>query len=201
MSIDLTRPLVSSMGQHDPLDGLVTYLELQSAEGLEVEDRARMTTPIADTAEMCRDIGWATDDPLGIGGMLDDATRLAQLVFGCGVERRVLLLRILAEAERSLDAFGTSSLLSLPAKQRLPFRELGLSIGAYGLRRIKNLVKGDQEIAAVVGRLLLYQPLADQIRTFWSEPTHRLSSTWADHCDINTVMLATSLAPEGYFRL
>ena len=32
MSIDLTRPLVPSMGQHDPLDGLVTYLELQTAE-------------------------------------------------------------------------------------------------------------------------------------------------------------------------
>ena len=29
MSIDLTRPLVPSMGQHDPLDGLVTYNELQ----------------------------------------------------------------------------------------------------------------------------------------------------------------------------
>ena len=31
MSIDLTYPLVSSMGQHDPLDGLVTYCELQAA--------------------------------------------------------------------------------------------------------------------------------------------------------------------------
>ncbi len=31
MSIDLTYPLVSSMGQHDPLDGFVTYNELQAA--------------------------------------------------------------------------------------------------------------------------------------------------------------------------
>ncbi|HJX55592.1 MAG TPA: hypothetical protein VJ350_02035, partial [Methanoregula sp.] len=29
MSTDLTRPLVPSMGQHDPLDGFVTYHELQ----------------------------------------------------------------------------------------------------------------------------------------------------------------------------
>src|SRR5665647_1548004 len=30
MSIDLMRPLVPSMGQHDPLDGLLTCLDLQS---------------------------------------------------------------------------------------------------------------------------------------------------------------------------
>ncbi|MDD1666502.1 MAG: hypothetical protein LUQ23_03090, partial [Methanomicrobiales archaeon] len=31
MSIDLSYPLVTSMGQHDPLDGLVTYCELRLA--------------------------------------------------------------------------------------------------------------------------------------------------------------------------
>ena len=30
MSIDLSRPLMASMGQHDPLDGFVTYNELQA---------------------------------------------------------------------------------------------------------------------------------------------------------------------------
>ena len=30
MSIDLSYPLVPSMGQHDPLDGLVTYCQLQA---------------------------------------------------------------------------------------------------------------------------------------------------------------------------
>ena len=30
MSTDLTRPLVPSMGQHDPLDGFVTCNELQT---------------------------------------------------------------------------------------------------------------------------------------------------------------------------
>ncbi|MGE5831837.1 MAG: hypothetical protein ACM3X8_02870, partial [Methanomicrobiales archaeon] len=33
MSIDLSRPLVASMGQHDPLDGLVTFCEIQVARG------------------------------------------------------------------------------------------------------------------------------------------------------------------------
>ncbi len=30
MSIDLKRPLIPSMGQHDPLDGYITYNEIQS---------------------------------------------------------------------------------------------------------------------------------------------------------------------------
>ena len=53
MSIDLSRPLVSSMGQHDPLDGLVTCLELQTAEGFDAEDGADLTAAIADMTEMC----------------------------------------------------------------------------------------------------------------------------------------------------
>jgi len=32
MSIDLSYVLVPSMGQHDPLDGLVTYCELQARQ-------------------------------------------------------------------------------------------------------------------------------------------------------------------------
>lgn len=33
MSIDLSRPLVPAMGQHDPLDGLITYYQLQGQAG------------------------------------------------------------------------------------------------------------------------------------------------------------------------
>lgn len=201
MSIDLERPLVSSMGQHDPLDGLVVYLELQAAEGLEAGDRAALATPIADTTEMCQRGRWTTDDPLGIGGLLDDAARLAQLVFGRGVDRRQLLRQILVAAELSLRAFGRATLLSRPAEHRLAFRELGLAIGISGLERIRALVPLDHELDPVITDLLLYRPLADTIQTFWSNPAHRLTSTWMDHRDINTVMLATSVSPEGYFQI
>lgn len=47
-------------------------------------------------------------------------------------------------------------------------------------------------------RLQQYQSLAEHIEAFWSDPSHRSSKTWIDHDDINTVMLATSLAPEGF---
>jgi hypothetical protein len=201
MSIDLTRPLVSSMGQHDPLDGLVRYLELQAATGLDARDRASLEAPIADATEMCQGARWATDDPLGIGGLLDDAARLAGLVFGCGVGRRPLLHQILIAADRSLRAFELSSPLHDPAEHRLAFRELGLAIGLSGLESIRNFVQADDELYARVRDLLLNLPLADQIRTFWSDPAHRRTRTWMEHRDINTVMLATSLEPEGYLQL
>ena len=201
MSIDLRRPLVTSMGQHDALDGLITYLELEAATGLNAAERAALATPIADTIAMCQDARWATDDPLGIGGLLDSATRLAQLVFGHALERRALLRKILVEANVSLQAFGRSSLLERPAEYRLPFRELGLAIGLYGLQRINMLAKGELELGPIIGGLLLYTPLAARIRTFWSDPAPRHGSTWMDHRDINTVMLATSLVPDGYLQI
>lgn len=199
MSIDLQRPLVSSMGQHDPLDGLVTCLELQAEERLEAEERAALATPVADTTEMCLGARWTTDDPLGIGGLLDDATRLAQLVFSRGLDRGQLLRQIFVAAALSLQVFGRSPLLSRPAGQRLAFRELGLAIGLSGLEWIRDLVKRDHELDPVITELLLHRPLADTIPAFWSDPACRLTSTWMEHRDINTVMLATSLVPEGYF--
>jgi hypothetical protein len=201
MSIDLTRPLVSSMGQHDPLDGLITCLELQDAAGYDADDGTDLTAAIAAMTEMCASARWATDDPLGIGGLLDDATRLAQLIFEHGVKRHELLRQLLVDARRSLRSFNGTYLLSLCAEHRLAFRELGLSIGIHGLQRLRHLVAHDRDLAAVTDSLSPYQPLASQIQTFWSDPAHRLSNTWIDHRDINSVMLATSLAPEGYLQL
>ncbi len=201
MSIDLSRPLVSSMGHHDPLDALITYLELQTASQVDAGEEVGLMRAIGKTTQMCERGRWVTDDPLGIGGLLDNATRLAQMVFEYGVERHGLLRQLLTEAEVSLRSFARSSLLSTAADRRLAFRELGLSIGVQGLTQIKNLIQQDRELTAVVNDLLEYRPLAEQIQAFWSDPAHRQSTTWTDHRDINMVMLATSIAPLGYLRL
>ena len=37
--------------------------------------------------------------------------------------------------------------------------------------------------------------------SFWLLPEHRQVRTWLDHEDINDVMLATSLVPEGFLML
>ena len=43
--------------------------------------------------------------------------------------------------------------------------------------------------------------LRDRMEGFWLEPAHRQVATWTEHRDINEVMLATSLVPEGFLVL
>lgn len=67
------------MGHHDPLDALITYMELKACAGrlgipLEEVD---LDNAIADFPAMCAGNSWATDDPLGTGGLMVDAFRLA----------------------------------------------------------------------------------------------------------------------------
>lgn len=201
MSIDLSRPLVASMGQHDPLDGLITCLELRTAPGCEVGKRVDLTAAIADMTEMSANGHLPTDDPLGIGGLLDDANRLSRLVFENRIEQRDLLYQILVAAEFSLREFVRSFIPRRPAEQRLAFRELGLSIGIHGLEQTSHRVAQDRELKSLIDSLMLFQPLAEQIDTFWSDPACRRCLMWIEHRDINSVMLATSLAPAGYHQI
>ena len=46
-----------------------------------------------------------------------------------------------------------------------------------------------------------YTLLSDRIETFWLDPSNNQGSGWMAHRDINSVMLATSLAPDGYLSL
>ena len=43
--------------------------------------------------------------------------------------------------------------------------------------------------------------LREEIEAFWLERVHRASESWIDHREINMVMLATSLAPDGYLEM
>ena len=87
MSTDLARPLVPSMGLHDPLDGFVTYSELQATAAMDFPEApgAGLQAEITDMVGICRGTGSrVTDDPLGIGGLLFDACRIAQLMVKAG---------------------------------------------------------------------------------------------------------------------
>ncbi|MGD9765428.1 MAG: hypothetical protein AB7V27_17155 [Candidatus Binatia bacterium] len=57
LSIDLSRPLVTSMGQHDPLDGLVTYAQLEATAA---GTRPSLVGASADFAAMIDPRGLAT---------------------------------------------------------------------------------------------------------------------------------------------
>jgi hypothetical protein len=200
MSIDLSRPLVDSMGQHDPLDGLITCLELQTDQGLNDREEQALIPAITAMTQMCFHAQWVTHDPLGIGGLLDNATRLSQLIFEHHLPFHDLLDQVLLAADRSLRSLSRTSCLSQPAETRLPFRELGLSIGLKGLPMIRDLVAGHHALLGAVNGLLRFQPFAEQIESFWSSPRRRTTQTWTDHQEINRVMLATSLAPESYLE-
>jgi hypothetical protein len=200
MSIDLTRPLVPSMGQHDPLDGLLTCLDLandfaRSSTSLKAPD---LSNAIADFSGMIERDRLATSDPLGIGGLLIDAARLARLVHeGARGADPELLDALLVAAFHGLRHFNASSDLSSPANRRLAFRELGIAIGFAALETI------DRDVMTVETRQLCKQldgfaRLRRDIETFWLLPENRAVRSWVDHSDINDVMLATSLSPHGF---
>jgi hypothetical protein len=209
MSIDLSYPLVLSMGQHDPLDGLITYTQLQATAA---EDPAPSTTDlsaeIADMARMCQGKSWVTDDSLGIGGLLSDAFRVAQLMVK-GYFADADLLAILLDASRTgLEAFGREDTLRLPADYRLAFRELGLSIGLKAVEGLLRFIERNErtfgtarELKAWTKALKQYEALAEAIDRFWLEPEHQKVKSWTEHQEINMVMLATCLAPDGYLTL
>jgi hypothetical protein len=189
MSIDLSRPLVPSMGQHDALEGYVTCLQLRAT----AEERALPASPVANASRPEHPIeplagfesvldpsNLVTDDPLGIGGLLIDACRLWHL------DSAHPLIGNLLQA--ALDGMPGDVLdLAQPASRRLGFRELGLSIGLHGIDLVPDARR----------RFAAYLPLRDRIEAFWLDPRNRQSEPWLTHRDIDEVMLASSLAPAG----
>jgi len=202
MSIDLSRPLVSSMGHHDPLDGLITCMEIQS---LEPGSRSLDDT-IGVLADMCRSVNWTTPDPLGLGGLLTDAWRLAKLrTAGVDIALPGLLQDMLEAAVVGLSIYSRDNSLHQSAEYRLAFRELGLSIGLQAAIRLitlesrnPELFRTETRVPSLLEELGHYIPLQEQIEDFWLESDNREVTSWTDHIDINMVMLATSLAPEGF---
>ncbi len=210
MSIDLSRPLMPSMGQHDPLDGFVTYNELQVSAAKDPKKSIGndLRAEIIDIANICEGRSWATDDPLGIGGLLFDASRVTQLMISGNHEQAGLLETLLESCLIGLDSFLKENSLKLPAGFRLAFRELGLSIGLQAVEKIRELIeqksgllREKDSLLSLLKTLSRYAGLKEIIEKFWLEGTNRYADSWTAHQDINWVMLATSLAPDGFLEL
>lgn len=191
MSIDLSRPLVPSMGQHDPLDAYVTCLQLEAtATRFPDSGGPSLTDAIADFAAMIPS-ELASTDPLGIGGLLTDGCRLDQLTRRGVADQQELRDRLLAAAQVGLSAYARSGDLERPSEMRLAFRELGLAIGLAAVPMI----------AGRSADLDRFVPLRREIESFWLGPEHREGPIWQEHENINDVMLATCLAPAGYLTI
>lgn len=192
MSIDLKRPLVPSMGQHDPLDGLITCLQLDAtARQLAAPVRPDLRYEASDFTSMLVGRDLATADPLGIGGLFADAYRLDQLRRAGAAGQDALADVLLRAASASLERHEAAlrSVHARPAEQRLAFRELGLAIGLHADAKLRG------------GSLPSHDRLRDAIIAFWLDPENRKAKSWTEHRDINEVMLATSLLPDGFLRL
>ncbi|MGM0558888.1 MAG: hypothetical protein ACQEVA_21045 [Myxococcota bacterium] len=203
MSIDLSRPLVPSMGQHDPLDGLVTAVQIRdTARQLDgVADSTPLQRPVDDFAYMIEGRDFATDDPLGLGGLLMDAVRVAQVDAGASISAEALRDDLLDSAHRGLQRFVRTNPLQRPARSRLAFRELGLAIGLEGVELLHDTLAEASEAGESLTALQQRDELVRRVVNFWLEPGSRREATWTGHRDINEVMLATALSPAGVLSL
>ena len=207
MSTDLSRPLVPSMGQHDPLDGLVTCIQLESTASLlsGTAHEPGLTRAAGDFAGMCATADLRTVDPLGLGGLLTDAWRVAQLMMRGAIEDDALLAGLLAATQGGLVLYARHGDWRQPVARRLAFRELGLAVGLSALKLLRRQVEEDGQRALASPELRTrLRSLAPQVAlgplltAFWRNPDERDPRTWSAHRDINEVMLATALLPEGY---
>jgi hypothetical protein len=150
----------------------------------------------------------ATADPLGLGGLMMDASRIAQLVArGALPGGGELLEPVLAAALVGLVGYAQQRPLQQPASRRLAFRELGLSIGLHAIEVVaretasRAAAFGGPLLETVVRALRAYVPLASAIEAYWLEPVHQATQAWRAQRDIDEVMLATSLLPGGFLEI
>ena len=217
MSIDLSHPQVTSMGQQDPLDGYITYNELQQASRTYKKSTGlpNIKLEIEDMTHICRGLSWITEDPLGIGGLLSDSLKIAQLKTKTSTtdektdkDCEKLLINMLGSALSGIKYYSQNNPPDFPAVYRLAFREMGLSIGIKGIEYLQKILAANKNLfdhyhilKQNIEALLEYVPLAVSLENFWLDNKNRKSSTWKDHREINMVMLATSLLPCGFLRI
>jgi len=210
MSTDLSRPLVASMGQHDPLDGLITCVQLETTASLmsSAAQGPSLERAVADFAAMIDGIDLRTEDPLGLGGLLADAYRVAQLMARGAFEDGILLKSLLAVAQEGLVHYAQHGDWQQPASRRLAFRELGLAVGLAAIQRLqkdtddgRRRAFGSDELRVRVHALGSHVGLRAAIVSSWLDPEHQRVRTWLEHRDINEVMLATGLVPDGFLLI
>ena len=116
-----------------------------------------------------------------------------------------LLEEMLSSAAEGVHRYVRLNPTIQPVEYRLAFRELGLAIGLHAPvfieKYLRDLPKrfGAADVAAVaLKRISAHRDLATDIIDFWLAAENRSGAGWASHLDINMVMLATSLLPQGF---
>ena len=207
MSTDLSRPLVPAVGQHDALDGLITFWEIRHA----TQNHVRfddLNQSIETLSALCQHTDWTTDDPLGLGGLLFDACRLCQLLRNEHQRDVRLLEEVLQACLSGLTALLASRYLDRPATHRLAFRELGLALGlralpmiAEAMKRARSRLWDRPNLRRFIELLLPYELLGGEIIDLWLPHAQHRDEGWRAHQDINDAMLATALIPNMFLSV
>ena len=139
---------------------------------------------------------------------MSDAYKIVQLIINGSFKETGLLKDLLESSLPGLEAYTRDQSWKLPADYRLAFRELGMAIGLNAVERIEKLLGERPELFAknhpvysLMKNFTRYAGLSGTIEKFWLGSQNRKAQTWTEHLDINSVMLATSLAPDGYLEL
>ena len=215
MSIDLSHPLVKYMGKHDPIDGYSTIKLLKASSRNRPTRLHSLEAELKDFTDMVAPMrNFETTDCLGIGGLLTDTFTLVQVMIledTFHEQNNVLkhiVRNLLISIETSLCLFASIGEIGYDADARLPFRELGLSIGLRSLEKLRDVDKDEwvddefrSEVEGTLSELSRYFNIAKNIEDFWMDEKNQQSQTWIDHKDINSVMLAVSLVPDGYLNI
>ncbi|RMJ21529.1 hypothetical protein PHISP_07598, partial [Aspergillus sp. HF37] len=174
MAMDLSRPLVASEGNLDPIDGYVIFCLLQAA-AIQNNDGAVLEQEIKDYRQVMQRKGehFVSSDPLDLGMTLWTAHWLSDKEdWAARLSRRCF--------EQVYDLFEINRYLERNIKYRLAFREFGTCLGA--------LCQDSEDLKVY----------ADAIVTAW-DPYMELSiSAGMDPDDlrpITRVMYASALIP------
>jgi hypothetical protein len=79
-----------------------------------------------------------------------------------------------------------------------------LSIGLAGISTLRAdawMARLDDRARVEIAELARYAPLRAEHESFWLSSRNRSTAPWVEHEDINDVMLATSLVPDGFLGL
>ncbi|HKL37109.1 MAG TPA: hypothetical protein VJ899_12520 [Salegentibacter sp.] len=187
MSVDLSRPLVPSMGAHDPMEGLLCALQVRNTTD---KKQKEFELYISNLKNLCSGIDWSTTDALGLGGLLLNVVRAAKLQKEIDLPASVRPQKLLSDAEKGLKSFAPSFRSAESAQYRLAFRECGLSLGLRVLEASLNFLEKLNIHTTLDPEIF---KLADKIEGFWTDKKNQKSPTFRDHLDINEVSLASSL--------
>ncbi|HKL02697.1 MAG TPA: hypothetical protein VJ911_03440, partial [Cryomorphaceae bacterium] len=183
------KPMVRSMGAHDPMEGLISTIWSINT----LPEMQRQLNPLLEDFKLlCKDRDWFTDDSLGLGGLLLNTAKTLnmknnKIELPASIEPEFLL----DTAREGLHYFSENKYHSdARAGSRLAFRECGMTLGLNTLRSMReDLKKADLD----TDRLRSYLDMPDEIENFWTQPQNREVPSWKDHLDINAVTLSCSL--------